>query len=269
MMRRAAILIAIQLISAAVCLCQIKIPLVDISAAGSPIRISGKVSFQDNPTTVLRYSYQPDGSMTNVSNKGIMLTVIHISASGVDAPDLDNSIAVDRFLGPNILDTGREERIDPTRITFGSVASVRPRASEANSYANSSATAQVVFVQFTDGSFWGDLDVGREQLSLREKTLLKLNELENVLDEKGGLGLKDELSRIAPFQFLAIDVLASHCADKETSCLANGLRNILSDAHRHQAEMKPANPVLIHMTSDSSIVGNMIFESTNGKPSDK
>src|SRR5580658_5179345 len=238
-MQRVPILITMQLTSAAVCLCQIKIPLVDISAAGSPVRISETLVFQDDPTKALRYTYLIDGSMTNVSNKEIVLTVIHISGTGVGAPGIDHTVAVERFFGSNGLNPGGVEAIDHTPLRLGPAVSEGSVPVETGPAASPSATtAELTFLQFADGSTWGDPDVGRQQLSMRTKTLGELHKLEQILDEQGEPGLKNELSRVGQFQFPAIDSLVQNCTDKPASCLANGLRSTLKEAELHEAEMK-------------------------------
>lgn len=232
-MRRVAILMTIQLISAAVGLCQTRIPLVDISAAASPVRISGTVLFQDDPSTTVRYTYLIDGSVTDVSNKRIVLTIIHISATGVDAPGLDNTVAVERFFGPNDLKPGGIEGIDPTPIKFGP-----GNSAEVGPLASPSATAELIFLQFADGSTWGDVDAGRPQLSVRAKTMGELHRLGQILNDQGAVALKDELSRVDLLQFPSINSLVYSCTNKTAVCLTNGLRSMLKEAELHEDEMK-------------------------------
>lgn len=238
-MRNIAILITMQLISAAACLCQIKIPLVDISAAGSPVRISGTVLFQDDPATALRYTYLIDGSMTNVSNKEIVLTIIHIADTGVGALGLDYTVAVERFFGSNGLNPGGVEGINHSPIRLGPAVSAGSMPAETGPATGpSGTTAKLIFLQFADGSTWGDPDAGRQQLSVRTKTLGELRRLEQILNEQGESGLKNELSRVGQFQFPAIDSLVQSCTNKTASCLTHGLRSTLKEAELHEAEMK-------------------------------
>jgi hypothetical protein len=242
-MRRVAILITMQVISAAICICQVKIPLVDISAAGSPVRISGTVLFQDDPATALRYTYQIDGSMTNVSNKKIVLTIIHIADTGVGALGLDYTAAVERLFGLNVLNPGGVEGINHSPIRLGPAVSARSVPAETGPAASpSAASAELVFLQFADGSTWGDPDVGRQQLSAREDTLRELRRLGQILDKQGELGLKNELSRVGQFQFPAIDSLVQSCTNKIASCLAHGLRNTLKEAELRESAMKAVSP---------------------------
>jgi hypothetical protein len=240
-MRRVALLTTMLLFSTVACLCQIKIPLVDISAAGSPVRISGTVLFQDDPATAVRYTYLINGSVTNVTNKRIVLTIIHMSATGVGAPGLDHSVAVERFFDSNTFMPGRIEGIDHSPIKFGPVASVKPVPAETGQAASPSATAELIFLQFADGSTWGDPDVGSQQLLLRRRSLMELHRLENVLDGKGEVGLKDELSRVDQFNFPAIYSLVHICTNKPTSCLVDKLRSMLKEANLRQAEMGVAS----------------------------
>jgi hypothetical protein len=236
-MRNIAILITMQLISAAICFCQIKIPLVDISAPGSPVRISGTVLFQDDTAAALRYTYLIDGSMTNVSSKEILLTIIHISDTGVGGLGLNHTVAVERFFGSNDLNPGGVEGINHSPIRLGPAVSAGSVPAE-TATSPSATTAELVFLQFADGSTWGDPDAGREQLSVRTKTLGELHKLGLILNERGGPDLKSELLRVGQFQFPAIDSLVQSCMNETAPCLTHRLRSMLKQAELHETEMR-------------------------------
>jgi hypothetical protein len=85
---------------------QRKIALHDVSEQGAPLRVSGTISFEVDPSHALRYTYRTEGSVANVSDKNVVLTVIRIEASGENAPGLASNLVVDRFFGPTVLRAG-------------------------------------------------------------------------------------------------------------------------------------------------------------------
>ena len=54
------------------------IPVVDVSALDAPVKISGLVATKDQPTKTLRYSFETNVSIANVSTKPILLMVVKL-----------------------------------------------------------------------------------------------------------------------------------------------------------------------------------------------
>lgn len=221
------------------CYGQLKLALHDVRKHRTPVRVSGTISLQDDPSQAIRYTYHTEGFLSNVSRKAVLLTVVHFEASGVNAPGLDHDWIMDRFFGPAVLQAGGLEKIEDAPITFGkTVVDLRPVPDEVGSDAHPTATAQVAFVQFVDGSTWGDVDVGREFILRRGSTLEELKRLEQVLSAQGTDEFARELSHsAASLQFPAIGALIYECKSKAGSCLIDGLHSMLRAATEHQAEM--------------------------------
>ena len=216
---------------AAVSSAQRKIALHDVTEQVAPMRVSGTISFDVDESQALRYTYRTEGSVANVSDKDVVLTMIHIEASGENAPGLDSNLVVDRFFGPAVLRAGQSEKIDMPPVSFGTPT------------INSSgppipiATAKVMFVQFANGSTWGDADAGRRLILWRRLTLRKMTTFEQGLDAQGA-GVRDFLNSFWNAQFPAIGTLLSDCTSKAGSCLIDGLHSMLQAAREHQVEMK-------------------------------
>jgi len=173
-----------------------------------------------------------------VSKKGVVLTVVHFDASGVNAPGLDNNYEMDRFFG-RPLRTGDLEKIKDAPISFGRATVNGTLVPEhVHHHPHPKATAEVTFVEFVDGSTWGDVDAGREFILQRMSTLGELKRLEQVLNVQGTDEFARELSNsAASFQFPAIGALVSECKSKAVSCLGEVLHSMLQAATEHQAEM--------------------------------
>jgi hypothetical protein len=174
-----------------------------------------------------------------VSRKGILLTVVRFQASAVDVPGFDNSYEMDRFFGPAVLQAGGLEKIKDLPISFGGqFVNGKPVSAEVGPAVHPKATARVTFVQFVDGSTWGDVDAGREFILSRRSTLGELKRLQQVLNVQGTDVFASELSdSAATFQFPGIGALMSECKSKAGSCLIDGLHSMLQAAAEHQADM--------------------------------
>jgi hypothetical protein len=201
----------------------------DVSEHGAPLRVSGAISFVIDPSQAIRYTYRTEGSVANVSDRDVVLTAIHIEASGENAPGLDSNLVVDRFFGPTVLRAGQSEKIDMPPLSFGTpmVNSSGPPIRV--------ATVKVTFVQFVNGSTWGDADAGRRLIRQRKFTLERFERL-SALNPQGA-DVRELLNSFWNVQFPAVGTLLSDCKSKAGSCLIDGLHFMLQSAREHQVEM--------------------------------
>jgi len=222
-----------------VCYGQLRLALHDERKHRTPVRVSGTISFQDDPSQAIRYTYRTEGFLSNVSRKGVLLTVVQFGAGGVNTPWIDFNYIMDRFFGPAVLQAGGLEKIkDAPMPLWEPRVNGKPVPEQVGPEVHPMATAQVTFVQFVDGSTWGDVDVGREFILRRRSTLGELKRLEQVLKAQGVDVFARELSNsAASFQFPAIGALIYECKSKAGSCLIDGLHSMLQAATEHQAEM--------------------------------
>lgn len=203
------------------------------------MRVSGTISFQDDPSLAIRYTYRAAGFLSNLSKKGVVLTVVHFGVSGVNAPGLNHNWTMDRFFGPMIFQAGGLEKIEDPPAPFGETKiNGQPVPAYVGLDAHPMAKAEVTFVQFVDGSTWGDGAVGRELISQRRNALGELKRLEQVLNTQGTEAFARELSdSAASLRFPATGALVYECKSKADSCSVDGLHSMLQAAAEHQAEM--------------------------------
>jgi len=241
-MRRDRITAVIPLTFSVVCFCQVKIPIRDISSHRSPIRVSGTVSFTYNDSNVIRYGYGVEGSILNVSHKGIVLTVIHFGAGGVSTPGLDDRVSDDGFFGEAIVQPKHSAPILSAPTQFGQpTVNGKPVPEDVGPNAVPWATAKVEFIQFVDGSTWGHADAAQQALESRRKTLQELAMLEPILNGSDKHELMDRLAEDLAKNYgylLGIPYLMNFCKDKAQSCLVDGLQSMIQSAKQHEAEMK-------------------------------
>lgn len=234
-----AVLFSFLLGTSAVCYGQLKLALHEVRKHRTPVRVSGTISFQHTPSQTARYTYRTEGFLSNVSRKGVVLTVVHFKTSGLNAAGLDHTYSMDRFFSPAVLQVGGLEKIIGTPISFGApIVNGKPVPEEVGPDTHPRATAQVMFVQFVDGSTWGDANVGREIIRSRSGTQEELKWLEQVLNAQGTEVFARDLSKSAASpQFPGIGALMSNCKSKADSCSIDGLHSLLQAATKHQAEM--------------------------------
>ncbi|MGH9561693.1 MAG: hypothetical protein ACRD3S_09590 [Terracidiphilus sp.] len=224
----------------------------DVGGQLSPIRISGQVTVQDDPSAPSRYTYGISDSITNVSGKAIVMTIIHIEIRGEKTPGLDaDQPSDDHFFSPKDLQPGEEERVTTRSISYGSPAHYKIRhewagggnsqlvPEDSGSEETPVATAKVAFVQFADGSTWGDVSAGHAVLTGRNGTLNELIKFEYVLDRNGTAAfLSAFANRDTYLYFPLITLLVTQCEHKPDSCLVNGIHTLVRAARQHQEEMK-------------------------------
>jgi len=145
-------LLLIVFLNAVISSAQIKMDLRDVSDDDAPIRISGTVTVDENnsPERIL-YTYRTKGSITNLSDKPILITAIRLSTDCLNAPPLQHEHEVDRFFGPEVLESGHAESLEPPLAGLG-----RPtingvlQPDDPDCQIGPTATAEVTFVQFID-----------------------------------------------------------------------------------------------------------------------
>jgi hypothetical protein len=147
----------------------------------SPLRLSGTVTAKDQGLGVLRYSLERKLVGTNLSKLAILLAVIHLKIADMSVIDSDNILEDDYFFGPNVIAPDATKSFDGTIGPFGkSIGSgVIDRVKEPE------ATAAVMFLQFADGSVWGDRDRAEHVMQLRKDLWEGLQSLRNTYQAKG------------------------------------------------------------------------------------
>jgi hypothetical protein len=214
---------------------QVQIKLLDISGESSPIRVSGHIAFSDNPSKVTRYSYQVTASATNTANEDILLMVMHFEASAGDAPGLDDTYRHEYFFSNKALEPGVSESVHCSPLIVSApFVNGKPVETDDPSTSEPRATAQVEFVQFRDGSTWGNPEAAKDDLKSRQATLQELELLERTYRESGESIFRDQLSRQVSLP--CISSLKSSCKDNRdySRCALDKIREMLVVARNHQ-----------------------------------
>lgn len=223
-----------------------EISLQDISNTGSPVILSGYVVFSDDDSKVTRYRYELSASATNLSNKPILLMVIrfHASTGGI-APGYSQTYNDDLFFSDKSLAPDTSALVGFSSSRFGSPLVNGQRIAPAESNIGpSSATGHVDFVQFADGTFWGNVESAAGPLHDRQSSLKELFLLEQIYGNGGDSALAEQL--IAPNSSSLVSQLKYVCESKQagSNCVQENVRRLIDFAKMNEAalEIKPHNP---------------------------
>jgi len=103
------------------------------------------------------------------------------------------------------------------------------------------ASVRVQFVQFTDGSIWGDRDEAAKIQLERRETLDKVTSLEQVYSERGEKAFMDALAE--PTALSCFERIKTLCRNEnhDSSCARKGIAEMLTIAARQRKLEGPAN----------------------------
>src|SRR5579862_9718359 len=142
----------------------------DISEHDSPLQVVGKVLFRANPNVL---TYEVEAAVKNVSKKDVLSWSMLVRTSdGV----LHFTSSNDYFFTGDVLAAGVSASVTSGPISLvahpqGDIPTSEERHSPDRAV---TASAEIEFVQFQDGSTWGDSDIGTEVFQARSATLQKL-----------------------------------------------------------------------------------------------
>jgi hypothetical protein len=200
--------------------------LVDTSGSGAPVSLSGTATIQNEPQH--RFAFHISAS--NVSDKAILLRVIGVQIVGEGNEESPMSIfrRDECFFGADLFAAYTSEALE--------VSDDRPHEQSTASAVN----IAVLFVQFVDGSTWGDPDEGKEALADRELTLKKLAELRRTYQTEGGAQFGAALMQQQP-DVLINQLKSSYQTTGDAEDTMKLLNQKLHNAESHLEKMrKPA-----------------------------
>lgn len=157
------------------------LPVVDISHSGAPLKVTGTVTANDRPFEVPRYSFAANVAMTNVSDKPILLMLVTLDIVTALPMSLNYLEEEDYFFEQRLLQPRSSAMLQRVLGKFGEPS----RKEDFSVKAKPSAHARVTFVQFSDGSSWGDAVAAGRSLSNRQKALERLEVLDQVYRKRG------------------------------------------------------------------------------------
>jgi hypothetical protein len=179
---RAKVMCLILLLSATIAGAQQEkaIPIMEVSEAGAPVRITGLVTARDQPSEATRYSFEGNLDLINASRKPILLIVARVDVVSTLPISLSYSEEDDYFFEPKILQPGSTTKLQRILGEFG-----EPQRSHASFASEPSARARILFVQFLDGSTWGDPESAERLLRNRKLSVNQLETLEEDYQREG------------------------------------------------------------------------------------
>ena len=160
---------------------QIDVPLEDAGELGKPIEVTGKISVAETIAgNEVRSSWVENVTGKNVSRKPILLLIGILDATGPHS-DGGYELIIDKFFSERVIQPGDTFPF-PGRKTERSECCINPL----DDSRDPKAEFRVQYVQFLDGSSFGDAAAAKNVLASRSSTLHVLQELERTYSEQGG-----------------------------------------------------------------------------------
>jgi hypothetical protein len=206
----------------------------DMSDKGSPIQVSGYMMLRHDSSNPFPFSYEESTSVKNVSAKSILLMVVHLEATS--GPGSDERYSQEYFFADALAPGQVEVNHEPERKFGVAVVNGEPLSYKRDPHPAAQAHAE--FVQFSDGSTWGDADSAEHLLEARRQTLAELNRLEHLYEQAGESAFLDEFARADDFDNI-FRQLKSGCSDKaaKPNCAYNSVHRTFVIAKQHEAEI--------------------------------
>jgi hypothetical protein len=212
---------------------ELTIPTLDASKAGSPIKLSGSVFFTDEASGVLRYSFRTRLTATNVSSKSVLAVVTMIRTRGTGKIELHNTRKDDYFFRSETLEPNASVSMEEIAGPFGEpTAEIEGRPST-----EPKAVAAVTFVQFADGSTWGDKTEGQDLLLKRRPALAQLKLLAEIYQTQGEEPFVGALNKPSSFEAIA-SLQQLYVSSKEAAGVLKRLTHMIKCAEEHERAME-------------------------------
>jgi len=208
----------------------------DASQRGSPIRIAGYVTFQDNTAENVR-SYWVHASAKNVSKKGISAWSASIETAGGSGPQLNLSESHDFFFTGDVIAPNGADGVPlcPTRLVL-QVGNGEPSTDTSDANARlPNASVRVTFVQFSDGSIWGDRDDAAKVHQLRRETLRRVQSLQQLYSEQGEKAFMESLAE--PTALPCFERIKTLCENEnaDSSCARKEIQEMMTTAAKQRS----------------------------------
>jgi len=208
----------------------------DLSDKGSPIQISGYTILGYDSTNQFPFSLERSTSVKNVSPKSILLMVVRLEASS--GPEQDEKYSQEYFFA-DVLAPGQVEVNHDPEQRFGTPV-VSGQSLPYKKDSHPAAQAHAEFVQFSDGSIWGDADSAINVLSIRRRTLEELDLLEHLHEQADESAFLDEFARADDF-LNVIRQMKDMCREKtaDSKCAYDLVHRTFLIAKEHAAAVNP------------------------------
>ena len=214
----------------------ITVPVTDASALGSPLQVSGTITFTDQLSgNSVVSSSKYELTATNVSGKGIVFMLVRFRESGSRGGGTLHNIQRDNFFGNEGIAPEKTFVLAQSSGGFQTLCCVNPLESGRDPVAEVS----VIYSEFTDGSTYGDKSVAVDILATRSLIIERLRQLDAAkVDENFVRLLAQKLQSHEADAIL--ETVRSVQKSGGTEAARAQVRRVLGNATRHLAAMQAA-----------------------------
>jgi hypothetical protein len=214
----------------------ITVPVTDASAPGSPLQVSGTITFTDQLSgNRVVSSNKYELTATNVSDKGIVFMLVRFRESGSRGGGTLHNIQRDNFFGNEAIAPEKTFVLDRSNGGFQTLCCVNPLESGRDPVAEVS----VIYSEFTDGSTYGDKSAAADIFATRSLIIERLRQLEAAkVDETFVRLLAQKLESLEADAILQTVRLVQKSGGTEAARAQ--VRRDLDNATRHLAAMQAA-----------------------------
>ena len=234
------LLVLLSLVSLAVPEASFTVPVVDLTGAGSSLQVSGSLTLREAARgNELEWSWGQTVTVQNVSGKPILLFAATLSeigrhTEGQRAAPGDGAtyeLQQDRFFNEDLINPGEVLTVRDARPGKPDVACcVNPLAATREP----KGEFRLRFVQFADGSTFGDMSEGEGALTLRRTILAGLRQLLQSYAEGGKAGFAAELSKQPAFMSTApCRQISAKFSDSGAETAIEETKRMLAVAEQH------------------------------------
>jgi hypothetical protein len=225
---------------------QSNIAVTDVSGMGSPATLFGTMVTTDDEPLPFRHTLKKNISFTNLSSKSILLIISKINVSGLTNTD-DQQTKIDEcFFGDHVFNFGSTEVLEDSSTRFGESTGDTKEEEEPT------ATAEVVFVQFVDGSTWGNREAGKGAVDERRLTIERLRVLAHTYRAASHKQFTNELAR--PNAILILQRI--YAKNSDLQAVIARINHMLHYAEIHERGMSRADATLGYFVPYQSAGGD-------------
>jgi len=207
----------------------IEVPFDNTAVSGSPIEVTGKVLVQETIAgNQVRSAWEENVTAKNISPKPILLLLGILDAIGPYS-DGGYELRIDRFFSQDVIPPQATIPLASGTTTLKDACCINP-LDEAE---DPKADFRVLFVQFLDGSTFGDPDSAQDMLKNRASALHDLRGLIRAYLDHGAPAFQSRLQQVHGIVFVRI-----RRTNKEEGADAaiSQARKMLAIAEEHQAK---------------------------------
>lgn len=213
------------------------VPLVVTSDAVAPIVLSGTVSVGDTVLARMQYSYEARLSARNASNKSILLYIMQLDVTMEGTGDRKLTRTEDYFFRPDLFQPDTIQTWIDRLPPFPDA----PTAAVAD-HPTPIAKATLMFVQFADGSTWGNARTAENSFEQRHSAMQRLSFLAETYRERGEEQFIKELMMPSQVPLVLGLQRLYKTSNNDASDVITRLYTLLNNAEVHQREMQRAGP---------------------------